>query len=113
MYVAMKDEATCVDLSKEYNLLVTGNEGAKVSICNLQDGQKIGELVGHTQGLTGVRIIPKASVCNFYISDPLIITTSYDGQLKLWSGKYLICLAFLRGHRDIIRSLDCTYTRYV
>ena len=58
-HIAMKDEATCVDLSREYNLLVTGSEGAKVGIWNLQDGNKIGELVGHSQGLTGVRVIPK------------------------------------------------------
>ena len=107
----MKDEATCVNMSKEYNLVVTGNEGSKVTMCNLQDGKKIGELVGHKQSLTGVHIIPKVSVRNFHFSEPLIVTASYDGHIRLWSGKYFVCLAFLRGHRDLIRSLDCTTTR--
>ena len=107
------DEATCVDLSLDYNLLVCGCERANVGLWNLQDGTKSGILEGHRQGLTGVRILPKRSVSQFQMAGPLIITSSYDGSLRLWSGKYHICLAFLKGHRDLIRTIDCTSLRYV
>lgn len=108
---AMKDEATCVDLSVDYNLLVTGSDHANVGLWNLQEGQKIGVLEGHRQNLTGARILPKVAVWHFYISEPLIVTSSYDGTLRLWSGKHRVCLAILKGHRDLIRTIDCTPKR--
>ena len=111
--LAMKDEATCVDLSVDYNLLVTGSDHANVGLWNLQDGQKIGVLEGHRQNITGARILPKVAVWHFYISEPLIVTSSYDGTLRLWSGKHRVCLAILKGHRagDLIRTIDCTPKR--
>ena len=107
------DEAPCVDLSLDYNILVSGCDRANAGIWNLQDGQKTGLLEGHRQALTGVQILPEKSVCSFQISAPLIITSSLDGSLRLWSGKYHVCLAFLKGHRDLVRTIDCTSTRYV
>ena len=107
------DEAPCVDLSLDYNILVSGCDRANAGIWNLQDGQKTGLLEGHRQALTGVQILPKKSVCSFHISAPLIITSSLDGSLRLWSEKYHVCLAFLKGHRDLVRTIDCTSTRYV
>ena len=107
------DEAPCVDLSLDYNILVSGCDRANAGIWNLQDGQKTGLLEGHRQALTGVQILPKKSVCSFQISAPLIITSSLDGSLRLWSGKYHVCLAFLKGHRDLVRTIDCTSTRYL
>ena len=111
--LAMKEEATCVDLSLHYNILVTGAERANVGIWDLQTGKRNAELVGHSQGLTGVRILPETSIGKFLLSAPLIVTSSYDGTLRLWSGKHHVCLAFLKGHRDLIRSLECTTTRYI
>ena len=107
------DEAPCVDLSLDYNILVSGCDRANAGIWNLQDGQKTGLLEGHRQALTGVQILPKKSVSSFHISAPLIITSSLDGSLRLWSEKYRVCLAFLKGHRDLVRTIDCTSTRYV
>ena len=107
------DEAPCVDLSLDYNILVSGCDRANAGIWNLQDGQKTGLLEGHRQALTGVQILPEKSVCSFQISAPLIITSSLDGSLRLWSGKYHVCLAFLKGHRDLVRTIDCTSTRYL
>ena len=95
-YSAMKEEATCVDLSLHYNILVTGAQRANVGIWDLQTGKRNAELVGHSQGLTGVRILPERSIGKFLLSAPLIVTSSYDGTLRLWSGKHHVCLAFLK-----------------
>jgi WD40 repeat protein len=113
MATAMNDQATCIAISLDFDLIVTGSgDGSKVGLWSATDGSLVDTMSGHSQCLTSARILPKVVVDRFSLG-PLVITSSYDCQVRLWSTRGRICLAVLRGHRDFVRSLDCTSTRSV
>jgi len=72
-----------------------------VGVWSLETGDLLQRLEGHRQGVTDVKAVSE--------SDGLIASASYDFSVRLWSMGNCdgagVCLAILKGHRDIVRSL--------
>ena len=96
--VYMEQEASAIDLSEKY--IVSGTDENLVGIYSVPNGgELIGHLEGHSQAVTAVRLIESDG------SNPLVVSSSYDCNIRLWSLTAGLCLAVFKGHRDFVRSL--------
>lgn len=93
-------------------LLLIGGDSGKVHLLNIttHDNANVKRILVHRGGVSGVQFLPWQSVCNFS-QTALLLTADHHGKLRLWDLETDTCLARILGHRDAIRSLDCSFIR--
>ena len=92
--------------------MVLGGDSGKVHLVhpNTQETGNDQRILVHRGGVSGVQFLPWQSVCNFS-QTALLLTADHHGKLRLWDLGTDTCLARVLGHKDAIRSLDCSFTR--
>ena len=106
------EEFTCVQLSSRLDLVATGGDSGKLYLWKMSTAGMDKRILKHRGGVSGVQFLPWQSVCHFAQAS-LLLTADHYGKLRLWNLENDTCLAQVLGHRDAIRSLDCSYTRYL
>lgn len=90
------DSITCLQVAEDlphptFPILMTGSWDRSVRIWNLETGQEVGVLRGHTRGVRALQF------------DALkLVTGSMDSTLKIWNWRTGECMRTLRGHRDAV-----------
>ncbi|KAJ1548481.1 hypothetical protein HK405_003032 [Cladochytrium tenue] len=84
----------CTHLDECLGLLVSGSADHTLKVWELDSGQCIGTLVGHTGEVTGVQLDGKK-----------IVSGSMDGTVRIWNRLTLECIHVLQGHRGGVRAL--------
>ncbi|RIA91389.1 quinon protein alcohol dehydrogenase-like superfamily [Glomus cerebriforme] len=88
------DGILCLQFNEEYNLLITGSLDNTVCVWNLESGELIRILKGHTR-----------CVQTLQFDNVKLITGSMDHTLKLWNYHTGQCVRTLEGHTDGVVSL--------
>jgi len=76
--------------SADGSLLATAPVFGPVSVWDLESGEEVARLVGHTGGVTDVEFAPAGFV---------VATGSVDGTVRLWDAETGVERLLLRGHR--------------
>ncbi|KAH8898335.1 WD40 repeat-like protein [Thozetella sp. PMI_491] len=80
---------TCLQLSQDDRILATGSYDATIIIWDLETGQQIRSLRGHTRGIRSLQF-----------DDSKLVSGSLDNTIKIWNWHTGECLSTLQGHRD-------------
>ncbi|CAB4470395.1 WD40 repeat-like protein [Rhizophagus irregularis] len=88
------DGILCLQFNEEYNRLITGSLDKTVRVWNLDTGELIHVLKGHTRCVQALQF-----------DNVKLITGSMDHTLKLWNYHTGQCLNTLEGHTDGVVSL--------
>ncbi|KAI9284509.1 quinon protein alcohol dehydrogenase-like superfamily [Umbelopsis sp. AD052] len=88
------DGVMCLQFCDTSNILITGSYDKTVRIWNLETGEVIRVLTGHTRCVRALQF-----------DDAKLVTGSMDHTLKIWSLQTGQCIRTLEGHTDGIVSL--------
>ena len=95
-----KDGVMCLQYhmsltSPSYPVLITGSYDRTVRIWNLDTGEEVRTLVGHTRAVRALQF-----------DQMLLFTGGMDGTVRMWNWKRGECLRILEGHSDGVVSLN-------
>jgi len=74
-YRGHEHAVTCVDLSADYRLAISGSAGGEVKVWDVASGREMLHLSGHSSGLIGT---------NFLRGQNRAVSASSDGRIVLW-----------------------------
>ncbi|KAI8072530.1 WD40-repeat-containing domain protein [Gongronella butleri] len=86
-------------LAAHGNMLVSGSYDNTVRVWDLEKGERLHQLEGHTQKVYSVVIDPKNNRC---------ISGSMDSTIRIWCLESGRCLHVLRGHTSLVGLLGLT-----
>lgn len=95
-----KDGVMCLQYhtsltSPSYPVLITGSYDRSVKVWNLDTGNEVRTLLGHTRAVRALQF-----------DQMLLFTGSMDGTVRMWNWKAGECLRVLEGHTDGVVSLN-------
>lgn len=95
-----KDGVMCLQYhtsltNPSYPVLITGSYDRTVRVWNLETGNEIRSLVGHTRAIQALQF-----------DQMLLFTGSMDGTVRMWNWRAGECLRVLEGHSDGVVSLN-------
>lgn len=88
------DGVMCLQFCDSSNILITGSYDKTIRIWNLETGEVVRVLTGHTRCVRALQF-----------DDAKLVTGSMDHTLKIWSLQTGQCIRTLEGHTDGIVSL--------
>jgi WD40 repeat protein len=93
------DAVTCLQVDESlshppFPVLMTGSWDRTVRIWNLETGECLKVLTGHTRGIRAIRF-----------DSAKLITGGMDGTIRIWNWRTGDCIRVLEGHRDAVLSL--------
>jgi WD40 repeat protein len=86
---------TCIDMTPDGKLAISGSRDRTLRVWNLQDGECLRTLEGHTDEVTSVSITPDGK---------LAISGGDDNALRVWDLELWECVRTLRGHNHHLRA---------
>ena len=78
-----------------YPVLITGGYDRKIRVWNMDTGQVVRTLEGHTRGVRALQF-----------DQMLLFTGSMDGTVRMWNWRAAECLRVLEAHTDGVISLN-------
>jgi F-box/WD-40 domain protein MET30 len=93
------DAVTCLQMEESlshppFPILMTGSWDRTIRIWNLESGECLKVLTGHTRGIRTLRF-----------DGAKLITGGMDGTIRIWNWRTGDCIRILEGHRDAVLSL--------
>ncbi|CEG67325.1 hypothetical protein RMATCC62417_03771 [Rhizopus microsporus] len=85
---------TCLQLSEANNTLITGSQDKTVTVWNLETGQVLRQLKGHSRPIRTLQF-----------DDTKLVTGSSDHTLRIWNYNTGQCIRTLEGHTDGVNHL--------